>query len=73
MIYLDVGIGDGHNAPLYIYSRENPEEVAENFCKLYKVDGIRKQRLLNAIKEALANVLDSVPEEAEEFWNILTH
>ena len=56
LIYLDVTIGQGNQAPLIIYESDNYLEVTEYFCLLNRIEGTKKQRLFKAVTDALACV-----------------
>lgn len=59
IIYLDVTIGEGKQAPLIIYADENCWDIAETFCEFNEIVGIKKNRLFKAVEAAMQSVFNA--------------
>ena len=53
LVYLDVTIGHGKQAPLIIYEYDNYMEVAESFCRANLITDMKKERLFKAVNDAM--------------------
>jgi hypothetical protein len=53
LVYLDVTIGHGKQAPLIIYEYDNYMDVAESFCRSNVITDMKKERLFKAVNDAM--------------------
>ncbi|EAR90785.1 hypothetical protein TTHERM_00140930 (macronuclear) [Tetrahymena thermophila SB210] len=53
MLYVDINITKGKTGKIAIYQGDIPEDVANNFAKIYKLNTVATQKLTNKLKDII--------------------
>lgn len=53
MLYVDINISKGKSGKIAIYQGDKPEEVANNFAKIYNLSNSAKLKLINKLEGIL--------------------
>lgn len=66
MLYVDVNIAPGRQERVIVYEGDTAEELAQEFCREYGLDGRMEEKLYEMLKGEMESLLTKIDEQSVE-------